>query len=107
MDLPDEEQAAFLDRACAGDLDLRRAVEGLLQALGQAAHFLEDRSRWTAIPPLPKLLDPDEAVAPDPEHSFDLLRLLEALIRLVAQGMTEAEQVRFVKALLEGLLHET
>ncbi len=36
-----EERAAYLDGACAGDRDLRRKVETLLRALGEASGFLE------------------------------------------------------------------
>ncbi len=34
-------RAAYLDRACDGDADLRREVEALLRALGKAGSFLE------------------------------------------------------------------
>jgi eukaryotic-like serine/threonine-protein kinase len=36
-----EERAAFLERACGGDADVRRQVEALLRALDQAGSFLE------------------------------------------------------------------
>ncbi len=36
-----EDRAAYLDRACAGDQELRRKVQTLLQALGEAVGFLE------------------------------------------------------------------
>ena len=39
--LPPEERAAFLDRACAGDENLRRKVEALLRAHGRVGAFLE------------------------------------------------------------------
>ncbi len=38
------DRAAFLDRACAGDLELRQAVEDLLRAYSQAGSFLERRA---------------------------------------------------------------
>jgi serine/threonine protein kinase/WD40 repeat protein len=41
LELPPEERAAYLDKACAGDADLRRRVEELLQAHEQAKDFLE------------------------------------------------------------------
>jgi hypothetical protein len=51
---PVAERGAFLDRACAGDAELRRKVEALLRAYERLGNFLE-------IPP-PKLglsvLDP-------------------------------------------------
>jgi hypothetical protein len=36
-----QERAAYLDRACAGDPDLRRRVEKILAAQVQAGSFLE------------------------------------------------------------------
>src|SRR6516164_10302360 len=38
---PGAERAAFLDGACAGDAELRRRVEVLLQAYDQPGSFLE------------------------------------------------------------------
>jgi hypothetical protein len=38
---PAEERAAFLDRACAGDENLRRKVEALLRAHERVGDFLE------------------------------------------------------------------
>ena len=40
LELRPEERAAYLDKACAGDPDLRGRVEGLLQAHEQAGDFL-------------------------------------------------------------------
>ena len=39
--LPAEERPAFLERACAGDENLRRKVEALLRAHGRVGDFLE------------------------------------------------------------------
>jgi hypothetical protein len=41
LQLPVGERAAFLDRACAGDEDLRRNVEALLRAHDRVGDFLE------------------------------------------------------------------
>jgi len=41
LQLPAGERAAFLDRACAGDEDLRRNVEALLRAHERVGDFLE------------------------------------------------------------------
>ena len=41
LDLPAADRAAFLDRACAGDADLRREVELLLSADQRAGDFIE------------------------------------------------------------------
>jgi hypothetical protein len=40
--LPVEERAAFLERACAGDENLRREVEALLSAHERVGNFLEN-----------------------------------------------------------------
>jgi len=37
-----QERAAFLQRACAGDEDLRRKVEALLRAHDHVGDFLEE-----------------------------------------------------------------
>src|SRR6266478_144490 len=39
--LPDHERASYLDRACGDDVELRRAVEALLQEYNQVGDFLE------------------------------------------------------------------
>ncbi len=52
--LPPGERAGFLDSSCAGDPDLRRRVEELLQTGRQAASFLER--------PASELLNPGEFV---------------------------------------------
>lgn len=38
---PVAERAAFLDRACAGDVELRREVEALLHAYERLGNFME------------------------------------------------------------------
>lgn len=40
-DLPPPERAAFLDRACGGDTELRRQADSLLAAHQQAGQFLQ------------------------------------------------------------------
>jgi eukaryotic-like serine/threonine-protein kinase len=37
-----QQRAAFLDRACGGDEDLRRKVESLLRAHDRVGNFLEE-----------------------------------------------------------------
>src|SRR5882672_10555046 len=39
--LPDHERASYLERACGDDVELRRAVEALLQEYDQLGDFLE------------------------------------------------------------------
>src|SRR5690242_18654561 len=41
LKVPVQERAAFLERACAGDENLRRKVEALLTAHGRVGDFLE------------------------------------------------------------------
>ena len=45
VSLPPERRAAYLDEASAGDPDLRRRVEKMLDAQAQAGSFLEQPSR--------------------------------------------------------------
>jgi hypothetical protein len=40
--LPADQRAAYLERACGGDLELRRQVDALLQAHDQVGDFLEE-----------------------------------------------------------------
>jgi serine/threonine protein kinase/Tfp pilus assembly protein PilF len=49
VDLPADERAAYLERACGGDAELRQRVESLLQTDDRVGDFLELASRETAI----------------------------------------------------------
>ena len=40
--IPRQQRAAFLDKACGGDEELRRKVEALLQAHDRVGNFLEE-----------------------------------------------------------------
>jgi hypothetical protein len=40
-DLPPRERTAFLERACGGDVELRRQADSLLAAHEQAGQFLQ------------------------------------------------------------------
>jgi hypothetical protein len=40
--LPRNQRAAFLDKACSGDEELRRKVEALLRAHDRVGNFLEE-----------------------------------------------------------------
>ena len=42
MKVPIQKRAAFLDKACDGDENLRRKVEALLNAHDRVGDFLED-----------------------------------------------------------------
>ena len=46
LELCPEERSAYLDKACAGDVDLRRRVEGLLQAHEQAGSLYANHGEW-------------------------------------------------------------
>lgn len=48
MQLPAERRGAYLERAFAGDGELRRRVEGLLQADEKAGQFLKQSPHQTA-----------------------------------------------------------
>jgi eukaryotic-like serine/threonine-protein kinase len=40
--VPTQDRAAFLERACAGDEDLRRKVEALVRVHDRLGNFLEE-----------------------------------------------------------------
>src|SRR5215471_13173684 len=42
LQLPADQRASYLDRTCAGDAELRRRVEALLNAFDQAGGFLKE-----------------------------------------------------------------
>ena len=50
LELPPRERAAYLDRACAGDVALRQRVEELLKATEESCACLEGSD---AVPPGP------------------------------------------------------
>src|SRR5215831_1748065 len=55
MEFP-EQRAAYLDRACAGNADLRRQVEELLGAHGRSGRFLDQAAAaWHARLPIGEL----------------------------------------------------
>jgi hypothetical protein len=64
---PVAERGAFLDRACAGDAELRRKVEALLRAYERLGDFLE------TPPPKPgsSVLNPEIDEAPREPNSND------------------------------------
>src|ERR1035441_1931492 len=53
LELPKEQRAAFLERACAGDAAFRERVEALLRAHETARAFME----YPALGPMPKSAD--------------------------------------------------
>ena len=42
LNVPPQERNAFLDRACAGDEELRRKVDALLSAHDRLGNFMEE-----------------------------------------------------------------
>jgi serine/threonine protein kinase/tetratricopeptide (TPR) repeat protein len=61
-----EARAAYLDQACAGDLELRRKVELLLQAYADAGSFMERPAVEVAIAHTPDRADPTPGHPPRP-----------------------------------------
>src|SRR6266404_4198680 len=55
-----DERAAYLDKACAGQSELRRRIEDLLAADDQAAGFLENPQAGAARPTVRLNLPPEE-----------------------------------------------
>jgi hypothetical protein len=49
LKVPAQERAAFLDRACAGDENLRHKVEALLGAHDRLGDFLEEPPTGTSV----------------------------------------------------------
>ena len=55
IDVPVKRRATFLDAACAGDAELRREVEDLLDAHAAAGSFLDTLADWMRAQKLPSL----------------------------------------------------
>src|SRR5262245_47376436 len=49
MDLPQEERAAFLSQACAGDSRLRRRIEAMLEADDDSDHLIDQLALPSAV----------------------------------------------------------
>ncbi|MDP2479227.1 MAG: serine/threonine-protein kinase [Candidatus Palauibacterales bacterium] len=65
LDLEPEERSGFLDERCAGDPELRRAVEGLLAADAEAGRFLDGRVEDLAPEAFAGALADDRLIDPD------------------------------------------
>ncbi len=70
LDLPPEERAAFLDRECRHDPELRREVEALLHANADAGTFLEHP---ILEPPTANFSDVDVFEMIGPYHLLELI----------------------------------
>jgi eukaryotic-like serine/threonine-protein kinase len=53
LPLPAGERAAYLERACGGDVELRRKVEALLNGHDEVGNFLEDSAPNASMPARP------------------------------------------------------
>ena len=84
-----EARGAFLDRACAGDLELRRKVELLLEAYQNAGSFMERPAIEAAIArtPGPADLSPGEAARPLAEGPGTRIGPYKLLHRIGEGGM--------------------
>jgi formylglycine-generating enzyme required for sulfatase activity/predicted Ser/Thr protein kinase/predicted esterase len=71
----EEERAAFLSRACAGDEELRREVESLLGYEAEAEDFIESPALEAAA----KLMAPEEVAALAPGQTIDHYQIISAL----------------------------
>jgi eukaryotic-like serine/threonine-protein kinase len=60
LERPEGERDAFLEGACTGDVELRRAVESLLEVHGEAEAFLEIPAVELAAPALAAAASPDD-----------------------------------------------
>src|SRR5215468_10226029 len=66
VSLSGEERAAFLDRACVGDDDLRQHVADLLQASDKASGFLQQPSHLIPRSMLGRLADAERPASASP-----------------------------------------
>src|SRR6187401_2031726 len=61
VQLPKSERITFLDRACAGDLDLRRRIEALLRSNDRVGDFLEQPPTGSITEGRPKVAAGEKA----------------------------------------------
>jgi hypothetical protein len=73
LKLPPAERAGYLDQACAGDPQLRRRVEAMLQDHEQAGHFMADSD----APP------PDRTVSPNNPLRIPLVVRIYGILTMV------------------------
>ena len=80
-------RGAFLDRACAGDLELRRKVDALLIAYANAGSFMERPAVEAEIAPGPYTADPSHGSAPRPITEGPGARIgAYTLLRKIGEG---------------------
>ena len=78
LDLPHDQRASFLDRACTDDPALRADAERLLQACDRAEHFLDEPALLFASPLLESLTI-EAGAAPDVGMHVGPYRLIREL----------------------------
>src|SRR5687768_3361088 len=70
---PADARGSYLDRACAGDPELRGAVESLLHAFEQAGEFLETQPALTSVVSDPDSPAPQQHPQQQPSSTQPLL----------------------------------
>ena len=80
LELPVAERAAWLDHACAGDASLRRQVDALLHACGEAEDFFK-----TALDPQPRPSTPPTVLVPVTEKAGDRIGRYK-LLQQIGEG---------------------
>ena len=75
VELPDEqERAEYLDSICAGDADLRKTVDTMLEDLAKATRFFNESAKNLSIPI--ELLPDEELVNGKELGPYRIIRLL-------------------------------
>src|SRR5947209_6313297 len=114
-----EERAAYLDGACAGDLEVRRRVEKMLAAQAQAGSFLESPAAAAGatidLPPTAEgagtVIGPYKLLEPIGEGGFGTVFLAEqtapvrrkVALKVIKAGMDTAQVVARFEAERQAL----
>jgi serine/threonine-protein kinase len=113
LSLPEEERAAHLVEACAGDADLRREVEELLAAEAGGGSFLAGSALERAAPLLADVMATEPSPPPAGERRAGAYRLLGELgeggmgtVYLAERVDGQFEHQVAVKVLKQGLASE-
>jgi len=76
LELPPKDRAAFLDRTCADDVELRQRIEALLQAHEQAGGFMETAPAAMSLRPTVRL---EPSVTEKPGDRIGRYKLLQQI----------------------------